>query len=242
MFDVYISARPPRCGVLVSIQSSYRNDSRGFPQSLDRQHQNVGKMAVTQHGSKPDLGVWKESNGIPDGQDGSRPPPYDHARPQSLELTRETEDRIHSLARVFSNMSKAPSSNTTMVNPFDDHKISALDPFSCDFDAEEWAKHFFHTIGSDPERYPQRTAGVSYRDVAVFGFGSDTDYQKDVVNVMYHAVNVIKESFRPKRRVPILTEFDGLIKSGEMCVVLGRPGRYIEIPYPPPILRLTDAF
>ena len=97
-----------------------------------------------------------------------------------------------------------------MVNPFDDHKIAALDPFSCDFDAEEWAKHFFHTIGSDPERYPQRTAGVSYRDVAVFGFGSDTDYQKDVVNVMYHAVNVIKESFRPKRRVPILTEFDGL--------------------------------
>ncbi|KAG4411809.1 hypothetical protein IFR04_015054 [Cadophora malorum] len=181
-------------------------------------------MAVTQHGSKPDLGVWKESNGIPDGQDGSRPPPYDHARPQSLELTRETEDRIHSLARVFSNMSKAPSSNTTMVNPFDDHKISALDPFSSDFDAEEWAKHFFHTIDSDPERYPQRTAGVSYRDVAVFGFGSDTDYQKDVVNVMYHAVNVIKESFRPKRRVPILTEFDGLIKSGEMCVVLGRPG------------------
>lgn len=176
-------------------------------------------MQDNQDGSRPDNGVWK----------GSNLPRYDPARAHSLELTHETEDRIQELARVFSGMSKNPSgSNATIVNPFDDHKISALDPFSKDFDAEEWAKHFFHVLGSDPERYPQRTTGVSYRDVAVFGFGSDTDYQKDVVNVLFHAVNLIKESFRPKRRVPILTEFDGLIKSGEMCVVLGRPGRQVK--------------
>ncbi|KAG4433363.1 hypothetical protein IFR05_011147 [Cadophora sp. M221] len=181
-------------------------------------------MVLNQEGSTPDYGVWKESNGVTNHSDGSDPPSYPLARPQSLDLTHETEDRIQSLARVFSGMSKAASSNTTMVNPFDDHKIPALDPFSTEFDAEEWAKHFFHTVGSDPERYPQRTAGIAYRDVAVFGFGSDTDYQKDVVNVMFHAANLLKESFRPKQRVPILTDFDGLIKSGEMCIVLGRPG------------------
>jgi ATP-binding cassette subfamily G (WHITE) protein 2 (PDR) len=128
--------------------------------------------------------------------DDSDPTSYTHARSHSLELTHETEERIQSLARVFSEDRRTPSSSdVTIVNPFDDSKISALDPFSKDFDAEEWAKHFFHTLGSDPERYPQRTAGVSYRGVAVYGFGSDTDYQKDVFNVILHAVNKIKESF-----------------------------------------------
>ena len=33
----------------------------------------------------------------------------------------------------------------------------------------------------DPERYPERVAGVSYRDLNVHGFGSLTDYQKSVL-------------------------------------------------------------
>lgn len=33
----------------------------------------------------------------------------------------------------------------------------------------------------DPERYPERVAGVSYRNLNVHGFGSLTDYQKSVL-------------------------------------------------------------
>ncbi len=177
--------------------------------------------------------VWRESIGVPgpngesrddqgekDVHDSSQ---FEHCRSQSRELTRETDNRIHSLARVFSGISRVPSSN--VVNPFDDHKIPALDPFSSAFDAEQWAKNYFRIVGGDPDRYLQRTAGVSYTDLTVFGYGSDTDYQKDVVNVIFYYMNIVKKFFRSQRKVPILTGFEGLIRSGEMCVVLGRPGR-----------------
>lgn len=158
-------------------------------------------------------------------KEASDPQPYDSRKSQSLELTSAAEDRIQQLARVFSGISEAPSSNATITNPFDDHKVPALDPFSLVFDAELWAKSYFHIVGSDPERYPQRTAGVAWEDLTVYGFGSDTDYQKNVLNVWFDAVNLVKGAFRSQPRIPILTDFEGLVRSGEMCVVLGRPGR-----------------
>ena len=154
------------------------------------------------------------------------PSPY--PRSQSLELTADAEDRIHNLARAFSGMSEVQRSNSTIVNPFDDHKIDALDPFSPAFDAEQWAKNYLEIVRNDPDRYLQRTAGISYTDLTVFGFGSDTDYQKDVINVVLHVANLAKKMFRPQWRVPILTDFEGIIRSGEMCVVLGRPGRQVS--------------
>lgn len=142
----------------------------------------------------------------------------------TMELPRETEQRIHSLARVFSNMSTATNSRTTNVNPFNDAHQPMLDPSSPSFSAEHWAKAYLTAVARDPDRFPQRTAGVSYRDLDVFGFGSRTDYQKDVLNMWFHAASLIGGILRQKERIPILTDFDGLVKSGEMCLVLGRPG------------------
>jgi ATP-binding cassette subfamily G (WHITE) protein 2 (PDR) len=56
----------------------------------------------------------------------------------------------------------------------------------------------------------------------VHGFGSPTDYQKDVAN----SVLQIGALFRSmtgtgKQKIQILRDFDGLVKSGEMLVVLG---------------------
>lgn len=144
----------------------------------------------------------------------------------SLDFSRATEFRIRGLARTLSHMSRTSAAQVPgHVNPFTTMEIPALDPNSPFFDAELWAKTYFNIMEDDPERYPQRTAGVSYRNLNVFGFGSDTDYQKTVFNIFLSSLEAIQEIFRGQPRVPILTDFDGLIKSGEMCVVLGRPGR-----------------
>ncbi|KAF4631501.1 hypothetical protein G7Y89_g6633 [Cudoniella acicularis] len=144
-------------------------------------------------------------------------------RRPTMELPRETEHRIHVLARQFSNMST--TTNTTVnVNPFHECHDPFLDPSSPRFSAEHWAKTYLNAVAREAERFPQRTAGISYRELDVFGFGSRTDYQKDILNVWFHAIDVVKSSFRQKERIPILTDFDGLVKSGEMCLVLGRPG------------------
>lgn len=71
-----------------------------------------------------------------------------------------------------------------------------------------------------------RTAGVAYRNLNVFGFGSATDYQKSVGNVLLESVGLIRQvlGMAKKRRIDILRGFEGLVHAGEMLVVLGPPG------------------
>jgi ABC-type polysaccharide/polyol phosphate transport system ATPase subunit len=77
----------------------------------------------------------------------------------------------------------------------------------------------------DPDLYPNRTAGVSFRNLSVHGFGSPTDYQKDVLNSLMEIGTMIRRLLGSKlQKIQILREFDGLVKSGEMLVVLGKPG------------------
>jgi len=112
------------------------------------------------------------------------------------------------------------------VNPFLDMHHPSMDPNSPQFDIRRWSKALFHTFSSDPSRYPQRSAGVSYRNVSVYGNHTSANYQKDVGNVLLGLPNLLLQPVtQRKRKVQILRSFDGLVKSGEMLVVLGRPGR-----------------
>ena len=63
-------------------------------------------------------------------------------------------------------------------NSFIDSSDPALDPNSGQFKPEAWVKTLIGLQSRDPERYPQRVAGVAYRNLNVHGFGSLTDYQK----------------------------------------------------------------
>ncbi|KAJ5515061.1 CDR ABC transporter [Penicillium fimorum] len=111
-------------------------------------------------------------------------------------------------------------------NPFiETGEDSTLNPSSENFKARDWMKNLLAIQSRDPERYPKRQAGLSFKNLSVHGFGTPTDYQKDVAN----SVLQIGALFRTmtgtgKQKIQILDNFDGLIKSGEMLVVLGRPG------------------
>ena len=63
-------------------------------------------------------------------------------------------------------------------NSFLDATDPALDPNSGHFKPEKWVRTLVGLQSRDPERYPQRVAGVSYKNLNVHGFGSLTDYQK----------------------------------------------------------------
>lgn len=140
-----------------------------------------------------------------------------------------TEEPVVSLARTFS-LSRtfsaiSASHPADFVNPF----LSSdprLDPNSPDFDAKIWAGALLHAFSRDPAKYPRHTAGVACRNLGVYGYGTSTDCQKDVVNVLWEApLKLLDWGLGRKRKIQILTGFDGLAKSGEMILVLGRPGR-----------------
>lgn len=118
------------------------------------------------------------------------------------EITMDKEQRdqeVTKLARQFTQHSiKQPDGN--YINPFTGADEPSLDPMSGKFNPEAWTRTLiglertprFGTIESsfclrlesrDPERYPKRVAGVSYRNLSVHGFGNLTDYQKYVVSL-----------------------------------------------------------
>jgi len=110
-------------------------------------------------------------------------------------------------------------------NPFEAEQDSALDPHSPNFRARQWVKSMIKLRDSE-NVLPGRTGGVAFRNLNVHGYGAATDYQKDVGNIWLETVGLVKKLFgmEKPRRIDILRDFEGLVESGEMLVVLGPPG------------------
>ena len=66
---------------------------------------------------------------------------------------------------------------------------------------------------------------VIYKDLNVYGSGAALQLQKTVTDMLLAPIRPQEFiSFGKKERKQILRSFDGIIKAGELCVVLGRPG------------------
>lgn len=132
-------------------------------------------------------------------------------------------DRVRELTRQLTQLSsdRIPASEA-FTGGVDDPEV---DPYSPSFNAKKWMSTVLQIRSRDPDRHPMRTAGVSFRRLGAFGFSKVTDYQKTVFNVLFQGIGFVKSLFGHKgRKVQILYDFEGLIKAGEMCVVLGPPG------------------
>ena len=137
----------------------------------------------------------------------------------------KADKRVTELARQITQQS-IHTLGSDSQNPFLGSDNPTLDPHSGKFDPEAWMKTLMGIQSRDPDRYPQRIAGLSYKNLDVHGFGRPTDYQKTFGNYPLELASFYN-MFRPgkgKRKIQILRNFEGLVKSGEMLVVLGRPG------------------
>ncbi|CAG8960438.1 hypothetical protein HYFRA_00008157 [Hymenoscyphus fraxineus] len=114
------------------------------------------------------------------------------------------------------------------LNPFLDLPAdSALNPKCESFNAQKWVTNLVGFIMQDPARYAYETSRLSvcFSNLDVHGFGSPTDYQKTVPNVILELGEIFRcFSKSRKEKVQILQGFDGVVDSGEMLLVLGRPG------------------
>ncbi|KAL5363864.1 ABC-2 type transporter-domain-containing protein [Aspergillus floccosus] len=136
------------------------------------------------------------------------------------------EVRVGDLARRLTRQSTRFSIKSSLDNPFNtEDPESTVNPHSPNFRARDWMKMLLAIKSRDPDRYPDRTAGVAFKNLNVHGFGSPTDYQKDVLNSLLEIGTLVRRLAGMKmQKIQILQDFDGLVKSGEMLVVLGRPG------------------
>jgi len=72
----------------------------------------------------------------------------------------------------------------------------------------------------------RRNAGVLFRSLVVLGYGSEFTHQNTVGTVATGFLR-IRDTIRARRHPPmktILYSMDGVVKEGEMLLVLGKPG------------------
>lgn len=125
---------------------------------------------------------------------------------------------VQTLARSYSR-----ASGVADDNPFLAGEDSPLNPNSDNFSGREWAKAIVQLVGQEGSSF--RSAGVCFQNLNVHGFGTATDYQKDVGNVWLSLAGSVRNLIASnKQRIDILRSFDGIVRQGEMLVVLGPPG------------------
>lgn len=101
----------------------------------------------------------------------------------------------------------------------------AFDPTSDQFDHYKWTRMMMKLI--DREGFPRPpSTGISFQNLNVSGSGSALQYQSTMAS-LFTAPLRLNEYFHSSRKSTekhILRNFNGLIKSGELLIVLGRPG------------------
>ncbi|OAA59699.1 ABC-2 type transporter [Niveomyces insectorum RCEF 264] len=179
--------------------------------------------------SPPEQGVCLDSSAVPKTQTSSTgedegdknclaDTPSDSERHEN-ELQRRAS-AVQDLAASYVRR----SSHGDRANPFlADADDSPLNPKSPNFSATEWARAVVNIVS--PESAPFRSAGVCFQNLSVHGFRSATDYHKDVANVWLSLADMARTVVGYGRpQVDILHQLNGLVKKGEMLVVLGPPG------------------
>ncbi|KAM0335530.1 hypothetical protein ACHAQA_000578 [Verticillium albo-atrum] len=142
----------------------------------------------------------------------------------------ETEmERRHSivqdLARQYTQHSVVDIQGNANTLFGSDDPNSKLNPRGEKFSARSWAKTLAQITTEQGAGF--RQAGFCYQDLNVFGYGNETDYQKDVANVWLEVSGIARKLTSKtggQRRIDILRDFDGVVEAGEMLVVLGPPG------------------
>ena len=140
------------------------------------------------------------------------------------------EDGKNHSSESGSSQQDANGTSKDVVNPFLGCDNPMLDPKSAKFSAKLWLETVTNITSSDPDRYPKRVAGIAYKNLSAHGYGNASDYQRTFGNYPLKLISFLRGFVGEAKatRVQILRDFDGLVRSGEMLVVLGRPGRFVH--------------
>lgn len=106
---------------------------------------------------------------------------------------------------------------------FDVKNDPHLDPGHAHFRLDKWIKMFLADL--DENGLKAKRAGILFEKLAVSGSGAALQYQQTVAGMFLAPFEAAKSVFsREKHHKQILHNFNGLLESSELLVVLGRPG------------------
>lgn len=185
--------------------------------NYDKTAESAGSPPGARQNSNAAYNTSEDSSDVELSKEKSR---EQRAGPDENGVNEGGEEKVHELAQRLTQQSISSGHN-----PFEATEGSLLDPRSANFSARAWAKSLLQLQSRDPEKHPQRTSGIAFQNLSVHGFGSATDYQKTVANIFIETVGLARKLMGTgHRKIQILRDFDGVLNSGEMLMVLGPPG------------------
>lgn len=134
------------------------------------------------------------------------------------------ENLTHLARRISSQATSYRDSTPCALNP---EPGSHLDPNSHTFKPRAWVREFVRLLESDPKAAEPRALSVAFRRWSVFGWTAGTESQSTTLSILkdiawYLARRLVRN--RQGRKVEILRDFEGVVRKGEMLLVLGPPG------------------
>jgi ATP-binding cassette subfamily G (WHITE) protein 2 (PDR) len=135
-------------------------------------------------------------------------------------LTRLATQLSRSASRYSNPQDTALSNIATLELPEDD---PSLNPQHKQFDLYKWLRTFMHNL--DQEGMTTKRAGIIWNNLNVSGTGAALQLQATLASTFMTPFR-LGEMFGSggKQHKPILRNFGGVLKSGELLIVLGRPG------------------
>ncbi|OJJ32729.1 hypothetical protein ASPWEDRAFT_42743 [Aspergillus wentii DTO 134E9] len=175
----------------------------------------------------------EKENGKDDDQNAANPFETVHRVTSAGKRASISEEDQHALTRIASQISRKRSSaysnhqdepvtrtHTLVDIPEDD---PALDPASKDFDHYKWVRKVIDSLSQDGIK--SKTSGILFRNLRVTGTGAALQLQSTMTDLLMAPFRLREAMpFGSKPPKTILNKFDGVIKSGELLLVLGRPG------------------
>lgn len=120
------------------------------------------------------------------------------------------DENRNELREIYTTLSR----KSTMVDPSD----ASVDPGNDEFQLPKFLKMFRKQI--EQAGHSMMQVGIAYKDLNIYGKGEALQLQKTVGNSF-----MVQDMFKSKKQHKhILRNFDGIVKSGELLIVLGRPG------------------
>ncbi|GMM38369.1 ATP-binding cassette multidrug transporter [Saccharomycopsis crataegensis] len=168
------------------------------------------------------------SDEVPNNNDVTNYKGFDSNVASKIQDLARTLSRSSTLNRSESRTSFSSLLNTPPIMPFVENNLDPrLDPNSDKFDSKLWVMNFERLTNSDPDYYKPSSLGVIFKGLEASGTAVEADYQTDFSNFIPKYSKIILDDFILKKKAPrfnILKPMDGLLKPGQLCVVLGKPG------------------
>ncbi|BFZ55780.1 hypothetical protein PYCC9005_002821 [Savitreella phatthalungensis] len=92
------------------------------------------------------------------------------------------------------------------------------------FSLERYVRELLHR--QDAQQIGRRAAGVCWKNVSTFGVGAGLSYQANISDPLFapfRIKEIINSSLHPPKKT-IISNFNGVVRDGEMLLVLGKPG------------------